>query len=489
MRMLSHHTGQRRTDITFRRGALALALILATACGGDGGTEPSRVASVEITGSFSDLEANSTTDLDATLLDAEGQPVTGEAVTWSSSDNSVATVNAQTGVVTGVDRGSVTITATAGAESDAVTLDVIILYRQIATGEFHSCDIASGGVVWCWGELAGGGTIEPHPVPVQLNTTLRFTHLNAGGVNTCGLVASGAAYCWGPNTDGQLGSGATNAGSKTPVAVLGGHSFRMISTESPVTCGVTNSSVGYCWGDNTEAQVNATSDATSPVIIPGGYSWAMVDVGANHACGVTTTGAAYCWGSDANGQLGDGGTISYNSLDTNAAPVLVAGGHTWLTISSGQYFTCGLTTAGVAYCWGRNDSGRLGNGDLTDTDRSSPVAVSGGLTFNRIDAGRYHTCALTAGNLAYCWGANNLGQYGVASPTDISRVPVAGGGGLEFSEISASDLEHTCGITSERAIVVCFGRNDTSQLGNNTTTSSTTRNPTPVFVNGQEPYL
>ena len=481
----------RRIEVTLRGAVVALALSLTAAgCGSDGGTEPSPVVAVEITGDPAlELEANSTHQFHASAFDAEGMEVPNASIVWSSSDNTVATVNAQTGVVTGVDRGTVTITATSNGHSDEMTFDVVILYRSIATGEYHSCDIASGGVVWCWGELAGGGNLTQNPVPVQLNTTLRFASINAGGVNTCGIVGQGTAYCWGPNTDGQLGSGASNAGSKTPVAVLGGHSFRMISTETPVTCGVTNSNVGYCWGDNTEAQVNATSDALTPTAIPGGHAFQMVDVGANHACGVTTAGAAYCWGSDSNGQLGDAGTISYSSADTNAVPVLVAGGHTWSTITTGQYFTCGLTTGGVAYCWGSNIGGRLGNNSSTDADASAPVAVATDLTFNRIDAGRYHTCALTAANLASCWGANNLGQFGFQLPNDIGKLPTAGAGGFTLSEISAGDLEHSCAISLDRKYVYCFGRNDYSQLGNNTTTSSTTRNYTPVQVSGQDPIL
>ena len=55
-----------------------------------------------------------------------------------------------------------------------------------------------------------------------------------------------------------------------------------------------------------------------------------------------------------------------------------------------------------AYCWGSRR--KLGDGT---TGRSlTPVAVVGGLRFREVSAGAVHTCGVTTGNLAYCWGSN-----------------------------------------------------------------------------------
>ena len=76
---------------------------------------------------------------------------------------------------------------------------------------------------------------------------------------------------------------------------------------------------------------------------------------------------AYCWGLNPVGQLGNGSIISSN------VPLLVAGGLTFQSLNAGEDHTCGVTTAGAAYCWGLNFSGQLGNGSILGSN--VPVRV------------------------------------------------------------------------------------------------------------------
>ena len=74
-------------------------------------------------------------------------------------------------------------------------------------------------------------------------------------------------------------------------------------------------------------------------------------------------------------------------------PTLVSGGLTFSSVSSSDgiregipvYHTCGVTTAGTAYCWGSGSEGQLGNGSTAD--KLVPTLVSGGLTFASVSAG------------------------------------------------------------------------------------------------------
>jgi hypothetical protein len=106
-----------------RRSAAALAVLLA-ACGGDSGTAPIVVASVDIAAPGTSLVVGETMQLSATVLDAQGGAVVGRAVTWASSANGVAEVS-PTGLVIGVGPGVATISATVDGRRDEVTLQVV----------------------------------------------------------------------------------------------------------------------------------------------------------------------------------------------------------------------------------------------------------------------------------------------------------------------------------------------------------------------------
>ena len=147
--------------------------------------------------------------------------------------------------------------------------------------------------------------------------------------------------------------------------------------------------------------------------VAGGVSFAAVSAGSFYTCGVTVAGAAYCWGDNGLGQVGDGTTTTPGTGPSS--PALVAGGVSFAAVSAGFTHTCGVTAAGAAYCWGYNFFGDLGDG--TTTDRSSPVLVAGGVSFAAVSAGDFHTCGVTAAGAAYCWGDNTVGQLGDGTST------------------------------------------------------------------------
>ena len=178
--------------------------------------------------------------------------------------------------------------------------------------------------------------------------------------------------------------------------------------------------------------------------------FANVSVGNTQACGLTDAGVGFCWGNELTGS-------------PQSAPVRVAGSTPFASIVVGNRETCALTAARAAYCWGLNVWGELGDG--TTISRAAPVAVVGGLAFATVSLGDVHTCGVTVTSSAYCWGFNPSGQLG--DGTTIERhTPTPVSGDLKFSTVSAGG-SHTCALTTAGA-AYCWGSNSFGQLGDGT---------------------
>ncbi len=459
------------------------------------------VATVTVGGPALDtIEAYDPRTLQATLRDANNNVLSGRMVRWSSSNPAVAKVDSVTGELIGYDRGTVTITATSESKIGSVSRVIVIKYRSIAAGSMHTCDIASGGFVWCWGQNGKEGRIgganmsdnsmsaSPVLVPNTGWTALQFVQLSSYGTHTCGVTTRARAYCWGNNGWGQIGLPGSATQSNVPIEVSSSLSFRQVSTGADHSCGVTTDNRAYCWGHNDWRQFAATGPGFSatPVAVAPETAFASISAGTGFSCGVTPAGTAYCWGASGLGQLGDGAKISYGNTFSVTPVVVAAAG--LKAIDASLSFTCALNASNQALCWGSN-GGRLGNANTTDS--SMPVTVANGLTFSSISAGNGHSCGVTADGALWCWGTNGHGELGVSAPASAIS-PVRAGGSLLVSEVSAAGVStgfgnHTCAIAADRLTAYCFGRNEVGQLGNGTTSTSTAVNATPTIVVGQKP--
>ncbi len=345
----------------------------------------------------------------------------------------------------------------------------------------HSCGVTTQGEGWCWGSSVKGelghGQTDTTSMPVAVRGALTFQSLAAGGWHSCGITTSSAVYCWGAARQLGIGMGDT-ASHFDPERVSGGLTAQSITASGSHTCIVATGGAAYCWGLNFDGKLGVGVDDdsvfTTPHAVSGGLQFVMLNAASDGpTCGVTTTGAAHCWGSQNDfGQLGTGST----DFDPHPAPEAVAGGITFQSVSAGNTHACGVATGGAAYCWGLNSDGQLG---ATTAEMcsgppcsSSPVAVSGGISFQSITAGTQYTCGVSTSGQAYCWGQGFMGG-GSATPSAV-------GGSITFRSVRAGPA-HACGVSTDD-LAYCWGSNWDGVLGDGTFNSSST----PVLVFGQQ---
>ena len=388
----------------------------------------------------------------------------------------------------GEDAESPTAPAPAPAPALEAATAALVSFTTVSAGGSHTCGLAGDGRVYCWGYnqfgQLGDGTRTNRSSPQVVAGTVRFVQVSAGAYHTCAVTADNRAYCWGSGDDGQTGFGGDLL---TPTAVPGGRRFVRIRAGSHHTCGVNPYEVGFCWGESAFGELGGGDNYIQPVRVAGGLNFRSVIAGGAFTCGVTTSNKGYCWGYNYYGALGDGTRIN------RSKPVAVAGGLSFRSVIAGgglieevygevvdEAHTCGLTTDNLAYCWGYDGYGELGNGS-SSTTQVKPSRVLGGLHFGQLIAGFYHSCGVTTTKVAYCWGLGYNGQLGNGTTSYSRNVPTKVAGGLLFAGVSAGPAgSHTCGITTGNKIY-CWGDNGFGQLGDGTTT----RRLSPVKVAGQ----
>ena len=193
------------------------------------------------------------------------------------------------------------------------------------------------------------------------------------------------------------------------------------------------------------------------------------------------TGAAFAWGLGTSGQLGDATILS------KSTPVPVSGGLSFVQLAAGQGHAVALRADGVAYAWGIGTGGQIG--DNTTTNKLAPTLVVGSHSFIQISAGSGNTGALKSNGSAWTWGTNTTGALGdTTAVAKSSPVPVVGG--HSFIQVVMSDEAVTIGSNFAGGLksngqLWTWGNNNRGQLGDNTVTNRSS----PVQVVGGHSFI
>lgn len=184
--------------------------------------------------------------------------------------------------------------------------------------------------------------------------------------------------------------------------------------------------------------------------------WVMVTAGREHTCALKRDGRVFCWGSNQHGQLAqsklDSACVSDGKrVQCSPVPLEVPLGVRFTMLSAGAYHTCGLTDGLDAFCWGANGDAQLGEFSFGEPTVEEIQTLLG---WTRISAGNAHTCALRSDGVAFCWGNNTLGQAGIGSASGSispTRVRLS----TRLLDLSAGE-DRACGRAVD-GTVYCWG--------------------------------
>jgi alpha-tubulin suppressor-like RCC1 family protein len=355
--------------------------------------------------------------------------------------------------------------------------------RDVAAAGNHTCAVRASGAVACWGDNTNGqlgdGTTVNQLTPVAVGGLSDAVAVAAGELHTCAVLADGTVRCWGENSGGQLGDGTTTQ-QLAPVPVSGLSNVVGIAAGDMHTCAVLGNGGVRCWGDNATGQLGdgTTNGSLVPIVVTipaigraANGAAIAIGAGAEHTCVRLADGTVRCWGGGGQGQLGDG------SIDDRLSPVGGNGLTDVVGIAAGEFHTCSLranpisvsgAAPSVAFCWGANSSGSLGDG--TTAQRTTPVPVVRLASGVALAAGGAHTCAVLATGRMRCWGDNDAGQIGDGTttqrlvPTKVATVatPLA-----NVVQVATGD-SHTCALVSNGG-VRCWGEGSFGQIGTGST--------------------
>ena len=314
-----------------------------------------------------------TVQLSATVLDANGQPVADAAVTWSSSDASVATVSNQ-GLVTAVGNGDARITARSGTASANVPVTVM--------------------------QSAGSVVIDPSPAPlVSLGETVQ---LSATVLDGNGQPVADAAVTWSSsdasvatvsnqglvtavgNGDARITARSGTASASVPVTVMQSAGSVVIEPSSATL---------MSFGET--VQLSATVlDANGQPVADAAVTWSSSDAS---VATVSNQGLVTAVGNGDARITARSGTASANVpvtvmqsagsvvIDPSPAPLVSLGETVQLsaTVLDGN----GQPVADAAVTWSSSDASvatvsnqglvtAVGNGDARITARSGTASAS-----------------------------------------------------------------------------------------------------------------
>lgn len=284
----------------------------------------------------------------------------------------------------------------AGSMGDALpTVNLGEKAKTISAGRYHTCAVLESGTLKCWGQGTYGklglggvanwgdkaGDMAKLPA-VPLGPGKKALSVMAASDHTCVVQDDAVVRCWGNGSSGRLGQGnemtygddPNEAGGLVVDLGMGKVPFALIKGAGFNACAHLRDGRLACWGESQYCQL-ATSNSSNIGDQPGemGDLLPVLNVGAGkmtmeaasgqlHLCALLTGGIVRCWGAYDGGQIG--GNVGCAVMGDNRPPVDLGTNNLVAHLAVGGGQSCVILTNGRVKCWGWNDIGQLGLGDL-----------------------------------------------------------------------------------------------------------------------------
>ena len=379
---------------------------------------PAPVASVSVSPASASVSVGQTVQLAATPKDANGNPLTGRTVTWSSGNSGVATVSAS-GIVTGVSPGAATITAASEGKSGtaAVTVSSVPVASVAVSPTSASVSVGQTEQLAATPKDANGNPLTGRTVTWSSGNTAVAT-VSASGLVTG--VSAGAATITAAS-EGQSGSAAITVTSVPVASVAVSPASASVQTGQAVQLTATPKDANgnplsgrtIVWTSSNTAAASVNTSGRVTGVAAGSATITATSEGKSGTAAITVTAppapapVATVAVSPASASVAAGQAVQLSAVTKDSAGTVLTGRTvTWASSNSGiasvsgSGFVTGVTVGAATIT--ATSEGKSGTAAITVT---APPPVTGSclalpgptITLSGLSTSPYQNTSLTSG--------------------------------------------------------------------------------------------